>query len=449
MSALEKAFTSKPGKAIAAKAGLKDPPRLRRGRTWPEGAIVLAEIGDGSLARRTLTLLGRSVESPVVDDGGEPTPGYGARIGALVVDVTGLTTIPQLEELRAVLRPAVKGIERAGRIVIVAHPSAGDWEQRSVARALDGINRTIGKELRGGATTTLLHVAQEATPGDLVSTLGFVLQGRSAFVDGQAWTVAAAEQPAETLQERPLEDRVVVVTGAARGIGAAIARTLARDGARIVAVDIPPAGEALAQVANEVGGTALQLDITAADAGAAIAAHVARSGRPLYAVVHNAGITRDKMLANTDASRWASVLDVNLAAQMRINEVLLDPATEGGLADGGRLVGIASTSGLAGNKGQTNYAASKAGVAGLVEAMAPDLAERSVTVNAVAPGFIETEMTGRIPFVQREIFRRSNSLSQGGRPEDVAETIGYLLDPRSQGVTGQVIRVCGQNLVGA
>ncbi|GMA37530.1 hypothetical protein GCM10025876_37340 [Demequina litorisediminis] len=176
---------------------------------------------------------------------------------------------------------------------------------------------------------------------------------------------------------------------------------------------------------------------------------MARSGLPLYAVVHNAGITRDKMLANTDADRWASVLDVNLSAQMRINEVLLDPATEGGLAEGGRLVGIASTSGLAGNKGQTNYAASKAGVAGLVAAMAPDVASRGITVNAVAPGFIETEMTGRIPFVQREIFRRSNSLSQGGRPEDVAETIGYLLDPHSQGLTGQVIRVCGQNLVGA
>ncbi|HRA74828.1 MAG TPA: SDR family oxidoreductase, partial [Propionicimonas sp.] len=248
----------------------------------------------------------------------------------------------------------------------------------------------------------------------------------------------------------PLAGRVIAVTGAARGIGAAIARVLARDGATIVAIDVPAAGEALAAVANAVGGSALQLDVTAPDAGARIAAHVANrhGGGRLYGIVHNAGITRDKLLVNTDAARWASVLAVNLAAQLRINEALLDPATAGGLSEAGRIVAISSTSGIAGNRGQANYAASKAGVAGLVRAMASDLAGRGITVNAVAPGFIETEMTARIPFVQREVFRRSNSLSQAGQPVDVAETIGWFLEPASAGVTGQVVRVCGQNLVG-
>ena len=197
-----------------------------------------------------------------------------------------------------------------------------------------------------------------------------------------------------------------MVTGAARGIGAAIARRFAADGDRVVVVDVPVAGESLARVANEIRGTALQLDITLPEAGERIAAHVVGrygSDAKIGALVHCAGILRDKMLANLDEIRWAAVLHVNLAAQLRINDVLLDPATGGGVADGGRIVGVASTSGWAGNKGQTNYAASKAGVMGMVRALAVQLADRGIAVNAVAPGFIETDMTASIPVIDREI----------------------------------------------
>ena len=265
-----------------------------------------------------------------------------------------------------------------------------------------------------------------------------------------------AEGAQVTDWSQPFQGKVVVVTGAARGIGAAIVEVFARDGAHVICLDVPAAGDALAKVANGIGGTALQVDITSPDAGQRIAAHVAqRHGGKLDVLVHNAGITRDKLLANTDADRWGSVLGVNLIAQLRINEVLLDQVLRGssgvpgGLVDGGRIVTVSSTSGIAGNRGQASYAASKAGLIGMVQSLSARVADRGITVNAVAPGFIETEMTARIPLATREVGRRINSLSQGGRPVDVGETIAWLAQSASAGVTGQVVRVCGQSLLGA
>ncbi len=459
---LERAFTSRAGKALAGRFGLAEPPVLRRGRVLPDEPVVLASLANSTLAGDTLELLGVVSAVPLRDDDAE-LPAYPDRIGAIVVDACGLREVRQLEGLRAVLRPAVRALAGSGRVVLVADAEVTGVEANAVRQALDGINRTVGKELRHGATANLVYVAQGTAAPDLASTLSFLLEGRSAFVDGQSWTVSPARDPIpEPGQDEqrapqrhdeppaPLAGRIVVVTGAARGIGAQIATVAARDGATVVCVDIPAAGESLAALANRLHGTALQLDVTAPDAGERIAAHVAtRYGADacIHGIVHNAGITRDKQLANTDAQRWAQVLEVNLAAELRINPVLLE-GRPGGLADGGRIVAIASTSGIAGNRGQANYAASKAGVVGLVRAEAPQLAARGITVNAVAPGFIETDMTAKIPFVQREVFRRTNSLGQGGQPVDVAETIGYFLDPASAGVTGQVVRVCGQNLVG-
>lgn len=448
---LERIFYSGPGQAVAGKLGLPEPPELRRGRTLPAEPLVATSLAGSSLASDALTLLGVDAGHVLEDDGPEP-PVYPGRIGGIIVDACGLRTIPELEKLRAALRPAVKALAGSGRVIVLADAQVDGLEANAVRQALDGINRTVGKELRRGATSNLVQVAAGTAASDLASTFSFLLEGRSAFVDGQTWTVgpAATGLTLPLPATQPLGGRIVVVTGAARGIGAQIATVAARDGARVVCVDVPAGGEALAELANHLRGTALQLDVTAPDAGERIAAHVAsRYGTDarIHGVVHNAGITRDKLLVNTDAGRWAAVLNVNLAAQLRINPVLLD-GRDGGLSDEGRIVSIASTSGIAGNRGQANYAASKAGVVGLVRALAPELAPRRITVNAVAPGFIETDMTARIPFVQREIFRRTNSLGQGGLPVDVAETICYFLDPSSAGVTGQVIRVCGQNLVG-
>jgi len=190
----------------------------------------------------------------------------------------------------------------------------------------------------------------------------------------------------------------------------------------------------------------LQLDVAKADAPATLLGHLGERHGGVDIVIHNAGITRDKLLANMRPEQWDAVLAVNLESQLRINAALLGSTV---LHDGARVVCLASTSGIAGNRGQTNYAASKAGVIGMVRAYAPAFAKRGGTINAVAPGFIDTEMTQTMPLATRELARRLNSLQQAGLPVDVAETAAWLASPGAGGVNGQVIRVCGQSLPGA
>jgi 3-oxoacyl-[acyl-carrier protein] reductase len=163
-------------------------------------------------------------------------------------------------------------------------------------------------------------------------------------------------------------------------------------------------------------------------------------------VVHNAGVTRDKTLGRMPEDLWDMVLSINLGAPQRIDRELFE---RDAVRANGRIVCVSSISGIAGNAGQTNYSTSKAGVIGFVQAWAPAVAERGATLNAVAPGFIETQMTAAMPIATREAGRRMNSLAQGGLPVDVAETIAWFASPGSVGVNGNVVRVCGQSLIGA
>jgi 3-oxoacyl-[acyl-carrier protein] reductase len=438
------------GSAIAKQLGLPRPAVLRRyepGAPLLTGPAVVGTAGEGRLLKPLTKVLedaGGTVLSPVVADGGTD----GERLAAVLLDATGVTGPADLAAAHGFLAPAVKRLGASGRVLVLADPPAdADSPAQAAARqALEGLVRSVAKELRNGATANLLLVpagAEDAVPGPV----RFFLSGRSAYVDGQVVTLTAADVPADEDEQRPLAGQVAVVTGAARGIGASIARVLSRDGAHVVAVDVPAAGQSLAEVANEIGGTAFQLDITAPDAAQRLIAHLRERHGGVDVVVHNAGITRDKLLVNMDAARWNSVMAVNLQAQLDITQALLD--AEGVLRPGARVVAVSSQSGIAGNRGQTNYAASKAGVIGMVRAWAPAFAERGATINAVAPGFIVTEMTAKMPFGTREIGSRINSLQQGGLPVDVAETIAWLSQPSAAGVNGQVVRVCGQSFLGA
>lgn len=433
------------GRDIARKLGLPQPAVLRRhvpGRPLVEGPVLVQGAGTGADELAAILL------SWHLDVRRHAVPKE--KLGAIILVLDGLARPEDLEQPVLGAAASLRDLAPNARVVTVSR-SAAEATDPAVAAArqgVDGLLRSLAKELRAGATGNgilLSAGAGTASPGTL-GALRFFLSGRSAFVDGQFLTVTPDPGQLPDDAGTPLAGKVAVVTGAARGIGAAIARTLHRDGATVVVVDVLAAGEDLAKVANGVHGTALQLDITREDAGQRIIGHaVERHGR-LDIVVHNAGITRDKLLANMDAGRWNAVIAVNLAAQLRINAALL--ASEH-FRSSPRIVSVASTSGIAGNRGQTNYAASKAGVMGLVRATAPLLAAHGGTINAVAPGFIETAMTARMPFATREVARRLNSLQQGGEPGDVAEAVAFLASGAAGGISGEVLRVCGQSLVGA
>ncbi len=442
------------GRQVAGRLRMPRPVALRRyvpGDPVIDGPVLVGGHGAAPLAARVIDFLeAEGVEVLTALPARAPE---GQRLSAVVADLSTIETPADLESLRALVGPALKVLAPSGRVLVVGappQPAFADVAQAAARRALEGVTRSIGKELRGGATANLVKVADGAE-ASLDASVRFFLSGRSAYVDGQVVSVGVTggrrvAAPADWVH--PLSGKVAVVTGAARGIGAAIADVLARDGAAVVCVDLPSAGESLTTVANRAGGSALQLDVTAPDAGARITQHARTRHGGLDIVVHNAGITRDRLLANTDADRWSSVLDVNLGSVLRMNEAIL---RGGGLGDGGHIVCVSSIAGIAGNRGQSSYAASKAGIIGLVGALAADheLHRRGITVNAVAPGFIETEMTARMPLATREMGRRVNSLAQGGLPVDVAETIAWLCQDANAGVTGQVVRVCGQSLLGA
>jgi 3-oxoacyl-[acyl-carrier protein] reductase len=441
------------GKILTKQVGLPAPVPLKRytpGGALIDGRVLLGGAPGGRLRDGVaLVLADANVEVAT------PRAPDGARHQALVFDATGIAEPRELRELHAFFHPTIRSVQSCGRVIVLGTPpEAARAPSEAIAqRSLEGFTRSLGKELRRGATAQLGYV-EPGAEGQLASTLRFLLSPRSAYVSGQVVRVGLAAEAAKkgtpTLDwERPLADRVALVTGASRGIGAAIAAALARDGGHVVGLDVPALAGDLEAVTSALGGSALALDITAEDAPEAIAKHLRSEHKGVDVVVHNAGITRDKTLGRMSAELWDSVIEVNLRAAQRITDALIAGSSRAVLRPGGRVVCVSSISGIAGNAGQSNYATSKAGVIGLVHAYAPLLGARGATINAVAPGFIETQMTARMPFALREAGRRMNSLSQGGLPVDVAETIAWLASPASGGVNGNVIRVCGQSLLGA
>ena len=434
------------GKFVVKNLGLPNPPFLER---WEGGALVKGTVLTGSADKGPVS---KAVTAALKASGVEST-GVRAdskRYKGLVFDATGIDSAAGLVALQEFFTPVLRQLESSGRVVVVGSlPQEAGSEGAAIAqRGLEGFTRSLGKEVGGGSTVNLVLVAKGAEQA-LASTLGFLLSAKSAYVSGQVVRLGATgitEAPAVTDLDKPLAGKVALVTGASRGLGAADLRTLARDGATVVGLDVPPLEADLKALVEELGGTYVVGDITSPDAPALIADHLREHHGGVDIVVHNAGITRDKRLRNMKAENWQLVVDISVGAPQRITDHLLD---EGLINEGGRVVGIASIAGIAGNNGQTNYATAKAGVIGWIQSLADRTADRGITANVIAPGFMETEMVKTIPLGIREAGRRMNSMSQGGQPVDVAETIAWLASPGSAAVSGNVIGVNGQMLIGA
>ena len=386
---------------------------------------------------------GRPPKAISLDDKHDELTLHGA-----VIDASDVKGAADLRVLYDVLHPLMRRFAKHSRFIVIGRPAedaAGPAE--AAARAgLDGFVRSLSKETGGAGNTANMLYVEEGAEKRVGAPLRFFLSKHSAFVTGQPLRITNKVKGDEDPVTRPLEGKVALVTGAARGIGEATAELLAAEGAHVVILDRPADDGPASVVARNVGGSLLLVDITDEDAPETIAQRLLEEHGGVDIVVHNAGVTRDKRLMNMKPDWWDSCVDINLGAVVRITDALLEKKA---LREGGRIVCLSSVSGIAGNNGQTNYSASKAGIVGFVRALSEQVADKGITVNAIAPGFIETRLTAAIPLAIREAGRRLSALSQGGQPEDVAQAIVFLASPGAQGVTGQTIRVCGGALIGA
>ena len=240
-----------------------------------------------------------------------------------------------------------------------------------------------------------------------------------------------------------LEGSVALITGASRGIGAAVCDTLASNGAAVIGTATSASGaQAISDRLQGLGvtGTGMQLDVTDADAAKQCIGAIEEQYGPVSILINNAGITRDNLFMRMKDDEWDDVISTNLTSVYRMCRLIIKPMVK---ARKGRIINISSVVGITGNAGQVNYSASKAGVLGMTKSLARELGSRSITVNAVAPGFIESDMTNALPDDQRDKLMGEIALGRLGMPADIAQACLFLASDNASYITGQTISVNG------
>ncbi|CAH2907137.1 MAG: 3-oxoacyl-[acyl-carrier protein] reductase (EC, FadG [uncultured Paraburkholderia sp.] len=243
--------------------------------------------------------------------------------------------------------------------------------------------------------------------------------------------------------EKNLDKHIAIVTGASRGIGRAIALELARQGATVIGTATSESGAAAISEALNVAGVSGRgavLDVNDAAAAEALIDGTVKEFGALHVLVNNAGITQDQLAMRMKDDDWDAVIDTNLKSVFRLSRAVLRPMMK---AKGGRIINITSVVGSAGNPGQVNYAAAKAGVAGMTRALAREIGSRGITVNCVAPGFIDTDMTRTLPEEQQTALKTQIPLGRLGSPEDIAHAVAFLASPQAGYITGTTMHVNG------
>ncbi|MCJ8321481.1 MAG: 3-oxoacyl-ACP reductase [Colwellia sp.] len=405
----------------------------------PESMLVVA------IASKTSDIIDKSIKSLAINVIRDHSLVNEKSISALVFDASHYQSEQSFNDVYLHLSGLLTKLKINSRIVIIATSinNSQTHQEKAFSRSLLGFTKSLAKEVgRKGTTVNILYIDNDINT-ELDGPLSFLLSSKSTFISGQSLHIATKIKDCKVKKSK----KVALVTGAAQGIGAAIAKTLARDGVKVIGLDIEPVQEMLIAAMKNIDGEAISLDISSDEAGEKLVHYLREHQLDGFdLIIHNAGITRDKTFAKMPEHWWSNTLEINLLAVMRINEYLLE---HNAINDNGRIVCMSSMNGIAGQVGQTNYATSKAGLIGYVDSLAEEVSNKNITINAIAPGFIETKMTNQIPFITREMGRRMNALSQGGKTQDVAEAVAFFTQDSSYAITGQTLRVCGLNFIGA